>query len=104
MVSVAGPHRFRDYGTFVDDLIRGDLVVVTDAGTDEAQVAWIPALRPVVVDEHHRHQPPALDDRHVDRPQRWDPGDLRFIRTAADRIQAAVARARAEERPRRSAR
>ncbi|WP_187371514.1 sensor histidine kinase [Methylobacterium oryzihabitans] len=102
MVSVAGPHRFRDYGSFVDDLARGELVVVGDAGTDPrtdaAALRGIGVRALVNVPIVERGRLVAVVFVHDDRPQRWDPGDLRFIRTVADRIQAAVARARAEER------
>ncbi|MEH3143957.1 MAG: GAF domain-containing protein [Methylobacterium frigidaeris] len=104
MASVAGPHRFRNYGSFVDDLIRGELVVVSDAATDPRTRESVEALRgigiralvnvPIV----ERGRLVAVVFAHDDRPQRWEPGELRFIRTVADRIQAAVARVRAEER------
>ncbi|GEP01732.1 GAF domain-containing protein [Methylobacterium haplocladii] len=101
--SIAGVHRFREYGSFIDDLRRGETVVMDDVGTDgrtlghaEAFAALgIRSLVNVPLIEHGVLV--AMIYIHHDRPHAWTGGDLAFVRDVADRTRAAVARVRAEE-------
>ena len=101
--SVAGQHRFRDYGSFVDDLKRGEVVIIDDVAADARTAAVSPALldlgiRALVnVPILARGRLVAVMFVHHDRPRQWLPEEIAFIRTVADRAQAAVARVQAEE-------
>lgn len=104
VASLQGLHRFRDYGSFIDDLKRGDIVVIGDVTTDsrtrdhaEALLnIGIRVLVNVPIREHGRFD--LVLFVHHDRPHAWTEWELTFVRTVADRTQAAIARARAEER------
>ncbi|MDP4023082.1 HWE histidine kinase domain-containing protein [Methylobacterium sp. NEAU 140] len=101
--SIAGAHHFRAYGSFIDDLKRGDTVIIDDVATDartapEAGTLLGIGIRvlvnvPILV----RGQLAAVMFVHDDRPRHWRPEEIAFIRTVADRTQAAVARVQAEE-------
>ena len=102
--SIAGVHRFRDYGSYIDDLRRGETVVLDDVDTDgrshrhgDAFAALgIRSLVNVPLIEHGVLV--AMIYIHHDRPHAWTEGDLAFVRDVADRTRAAIARVRAEER------
>lgn len=101
--SVAGLHHFRDYGSFIDDLKRGEVVIIADVTTDARTCALSAALLelgihvlanvPILV----RGRLAAVVFVHHDRAHAWTPQEIAFIRTAADRTQAAIARVQAEE-------
>ncbi len=101
-MSVAGLHGFRAYGSYIEDLKRGEVVAIDDV-----------ALEP----PDTRHRGGAAGHRHTRPAERADPGawparghrirkladhhpftadDLAFVRTVADRVQSAVARLQAE--------
>ena len=104
--SVAGRHRFADYGDFHRGLLRGELLVIHDATTDPRTAAFAPALRGmdaaafVDVPLRERGSTVALFFVH-DRVRRtWTSEELAFMRAVADRVEVGVARLRAEERQR----
>lgn len=102
IASLAGPHKFRDYGTFVNDLKLGKVVVVDDVTTDPRTKDNAPALLDVGI--RVLVNVPILDHGrmtlvvfvHHDRPYQWDDEDLLFIKSFGDRIQIALARIQAE--------
>ncbi|MCE4225687.1 PAS domain-containing protein [Methylobacterium sp. C25] len=104
--SIAGLHRFRDYGNFVDDLKRGETVIITDVETDPRTRAMSETLLAlgirvlVNVPIVERGRLAAVAFVHYDAPHLWTEEEVGFVRTMADRTQAAVARARAEEQQR----
>ncbi|GLS45437.1 sensor histidine kinase [Methylobacterium brachythecii] len=104
--SIAGLHRFRDYGSFVDDLKRGETVIITDVATDPRSRGMSDTLLAlgirvlVNVPIVERGRLAAVAFVHYDKPHRWTDEEIGFVRTMADRTQAAVARARAEEQQR----
>lgn len=102
VASVAGRHRFRDFGDFVEDLKRGETVIIPDVRTDARTAPFTEAF--AAIDVVDMVNVPIMDRgvfaalmfvHHADlRPLADD--DLVFIRTVADRTQAAVARLQAE--------
>ena len=104
MRSLAGTLRFRDFGSYVDDLRRGETVVLADAALDPRAAASAAALR--AVDACALVNVPILEGgvfvalcfaAHAE-PRPWPEEELEFIRNVADRTQAAIQRRRAEER------
>lgn len=100
--SIAGRHRFRDYGSFIDDLVRGELVhigdVTSDARTraDSGTLLALDVRVLVNVPIVERGRLVAIVFVHHDAPHDWSVEELAFIRAVADRTQAAMARAQAE--------
>ena len=102
VASFQGWHRMRDYGSFVEDLHRGETVAIDNVVTDPRTADTAPALRAIgagavvtfplvehgrlvalffIIDEHERH---------------WTNEELGFIRNVAQRTRLAVERQRAE--------
>ena len=104
MSSITGVHRFREYGSFIEDLKRGDLVAVSDvaadprtAGNAEAFLALgIRTFVNVPLIEHGALV--AVLFIHHARAHAWIEEDYALVRSIADRTRAAVARVRAEDR------
>jgi PAS domain S-box-containing protein len=98
---IAGRYAFRDYGSFIDDLKRGEVVIIADALTDEralAEALLSLGIRmlinvPILV----RGRLAAVVYVHYDRPRAISEQEIVFMRTVADRTQAAVARVEAED-------
>ncbi|MGY2053179.1 GAF domain-containing protein [Methylobacterium sp. JK268] len=105
-VSIAGLHRFADYGDFHHGLLRGEPLVIHDAGSDPRTAAFVPALQVIdlaaFVDTplRERGSTVALFFVHDRVPRTWTAQELEFMRAVADRVEVGVARLRAEERQR----
>jgi PAS domain S-box-containing protein len=105
-VSIAGLHRFADYGDFHHGLMRGEPLVVHDAATDPRTAAFVPALQAIDVAAfvdtplRERGSTVALFFVHDRVPRAWTEQELAFMRAVADRVEVGVARLRAEERQR----
>jgi PAS domain S-box-containing protein len=94
--------RFRDHGSYIDDIKRGDTVVFADAKKDSRTRATAQTLidisaqaainMPIV--EHGRIV--ALLYLNHAGPREWPTEDLDFVRDVAMRTRAAVARREAE--------
>ena len=103
MRSIAGRHRFQDYGDLRQDLLHGEPVVVRDAAEDPRTCANLAALQAVDVASlinmpvRERGRTVALLFVHDRVPRDWSAEELGFLRAVADRVEAAVARVRAEE-------
>ncbi len=101
--SLAGIHHFRDYGLFIDELKRNKTVIVEDVTTDprtrdNAEVLIGMGVRVLVnLPIFDRGEFTAVMFLHFDRPRGFSGEELAFLRTVADRTQAAVAKVRAEE-------
>lgn len=103
ITSLAGVLRFRDYGSYIEDLKRGDTVVFDDADTDPRTRANSQALKdisaqavvnmPVV----ERGRFVALLYANHARARAWSDDDLVLIREVAERVRTATERARAEQ-------
>ena len=107
--SLAGLLRFRDYGSYIEDLKRGETVVFADAETDPRTAATADALTAIsarsVVNMPVTEQGgfvALLYLNHAEvRP--WSADELAFVREVADRTRTAVERRRAEQDLRRLA-
>ena len=103
VTSVAGMHHFRDYGSYLEDLKRGEVVIIPDVETDprtadsaDALLAiGIRLLINVPVIQAGRFS--AVGFVHSDRRAELSDEDASFIRTLADRMQAAIQHKRMQE-------
>ena len=100
--TIAGVLAFREYGSYIDDLKRGETVVVTDAASDPRTAANAEALKAISAC--------SFINMPITEPQGlvallylnhatardWPPGELAFFREVADRTRMAVERRRAE--------
>ncbi|MCW6512701.1 PAS domain S-box protein, partial [Lichenifustis flavocetrariae] len=104
VAGIAGTHTFRDFGSFVDELKQGSMVVVDDTETDRRTVAKTSALdaigvRSVInlpIFEHGRFV--AMFYVHDDKARHWGVEQTAFVRNVADRTRAAIERRLAEDR------
>jgi PAS domain S-box-containing protein len=100
--SLSGTLHFREYGTYIDDLKRGQTVAVEDAGRDPRTAATAAALRSIDA-AAFVNMPVTEQGGFVallfvthSAPRRWSHDDLTFMREVADRTRTAVERRRAE--------
>ena len=107
--SLAGLLRFRDYGSYIEDLKRGETVVFADAGTDPRTAANAGALEAIsalsVVHMPITEQGGVVALLYLNHaePRPWSADELAFVREVADRTRTAVERRRAEQDLRRLA-
>lgn len=103
VATLAGVFRFRDYGTYIDDLKRGELVAIADARADPRTAAAAAALDGIgsrallnlpVTEVAGVASVLYLTDAVT---REWTADEIAFIRDVADRTQTAVQRRRAEE-------
>jgi PAS domain S-box-containing protein len=101
--SLAGVLHFRDYGSYIENLGRGELVAIADARTDPRTAGNAAALEAI----HARavFNMPIVDQgefiallylNHADARD-WTENDIAFARDVADRTQAAIERRNAEQ-------
>ncbi len=101
---LAGRHRLAEYGDVRRALLLGEPVVVQDALADPRTVgrrgrwngARIRTLVAVPMQEGGRTV--AVLVVHGDAPRAWSPEAVAFLNDVADRVMAAMARVRAEDR------
>lgn len=102
VASVAGLHHFRDYGSFLNDLKIGTPVVIPDVTQDlrtrdhaDALLGIdIRVLVNVPITDHGRFS--LVVFVHHNHPYAWSGEELAFLKSFGDRIQAAIARVKAE--------
>jgi PAS domain S-box-containing protein len=101
--SLAGVLHFRDYGTYIDDLKRGETVVCSDAYADTRTVANAAALNSICVRSFVNM--PVTEQggfvallylTHV-AARDWPAEEVAFIREVAERTRVAVERRRNEQ-------
>ncbi len=102
VASLAGTLRFRDYGSYIDDLKRGETAIVSDATRDPRTRDTCAALQaiharafvnmPLV---EHGRSVALLYLNDVD-PRSWSEDDLSLAREVAERVRQATERARSE--------
>jgi PAS domain S-box-containing protein len=101
--SLAGVLHFRDYGTYIEDLKRGETVVFADAEKDPRTSATAAALKAIsaqsVVNMPVNEQGGfvALLYLNHESPREWTDDELALIRDFADRTRTAVERRRVEQ-------
>ncbi|SDM53880.1 PAS domain S-box-containing protein [Methylobacterium phyllostachyos] len=102
--SIAGVHRFAEYGDILDGLLRGEPLIVPDVALDPRTAGALPrwgaigvtALLDIPVRERGRTVAIYLVHHH--EPRDWTEAEIAFVRAVADRVDVGVARVRAEER------
>ncbi len=100
--SVAGRLNFRDYGSYIEDLKRGETVVFDDAETDPRTASNADALKQIKARSvinmpiTERGGFVALLFLADAEARHWSSTDLEFIRDAAERTRVTVERRRAE--------
>ncbi|WP_425437651.1 PAS domain-containing protein [Melittangium boletus] len=108
VASVAGLHRFADYGVFIENLKRGETVAIPDIEKDERTAEGarnllgigIRALLNVpLLEQGHFVAVLYLHDAEV---REWNEDEIEFVRNVADRIWAASERVKAMEQLRRA--
>ena len=99
---LAGVLSFRDYGSYIDDLKRGDTVVVADAEQDPRTTAAAAALK--AISAHSFINAPVTEQEGVvamfylshATARAWPQEELAFVREVAHRTRMAVGRRHAE--------
>lgn len=100
---IAGEFQFREYGSYIEDLKRGDTGIVTDARTDPRTRATAGALEGISarafinmpVTEQGGFV--ALLFLNQATPRDWSDAELAFVREFGDRTRVAIERRRAEQ-------
>ncbi len=93
---------FRDYGAYIEDLKRGETVVIRDAFADPRTAATADALKAISA-QAFVNMPVSEDGGLVallylnhETARVWSEDELAFIRDVAERTRTAVERRRAE--------
>ena len=108
VTSIAGVLRFREYGTYIEDLKAGRTVTITDAGQDQRTSDKADTLRAIAAASFVNM--PLLEQGRVvalvfvnsATPRPYDADEIALIREVAARVRAATERVRAEEARRES--
>jgi PAS domain S-box-containing protein len=99
--SLAGTLHFRDYGSYIEDLKRGETVTCSDADTDPRTASGAEALK--AISAHAFVNMPVTERggfvallylNHA-TARSWSPEELAFLRNVAERVRAATERSRA---------
>ncbi|GMU10651.1 hypothetical protein ASNO1_69050 [Corallococcus caeni] len=98
---VEGVHRFHDYGVFLDDLLKGEVVAIPDVREDPRTASHAATLEQVGIRalfnipllEHGRFV--AVLFLHDARPRPWTEDEIELTRNVADRVWATVSRLKA---------
>lgn len=101
--TLAGTRAFREYGSFIDDLKRGDIVIVRDARTDFRTVEFASVLEDInirslinmPVTEHGG----LVALLYINHPlaRQWRDDEINFVRDVAERTRIAMERRRVEQ-------
>jgi PAS domain S-box-containing protein len=102
--SIAGTLRFRDFGSYIDDLKRGAAAIVSDVAVDPRTALGAAALNEIGVRSfinlpifEHGTFVALLFVNHA-QTRLWAPEETAFVRNVADRTRAAIERRRTEIR------
>ena len=102
VTSLAGTLNFRDYGSYIDDLVRGETVAFEDADTDPRTRETADALKAITAQAvvnmpvTEQGEIVALFYLNHGTPRRWRDDEIDFVREVAERTRIAVERRRAE--------
>jgi GAF domain-containing protein len=100
--SLAGLLRFRDYGSYIEDLRRGETMVFADAETDPRTAATSEALKAIsaraVVNMPVTEQGGFVALLYLNHAtvREWPADELALVREVAERTRTAIARLSAE--------
>jgi PAS domain S-box-containing protein len=103
IASLAGILRFRDYGSYIEDLKRGETVICADAEGDPRTAAGADALKAISAQSFvnmpitEEGDTVALLYLNHPSPRNWSAEEIAFIRDVAERTRTAVERRRAEQ-------
>ena len=106
VASIAGRHRFAEYGDIRADLLRGRPLVIHDVRTDPrtrddpAPLLGLGIEALVNMPVQDRGRMVAVFIVQDDKPHPWSPETLMFLRNVGERLEAGIARVRAEEQQR----
>ncbi len=109
VMSIAGVIHFRDFGDYIEDLARGDVVVFDDGGSDPrvtdggAALDGISARALINLPLIERGEVVALLFVNNAAPRHWSQDDIALVREVAERVRTATERARATVALRRNA-
>ena len=98
--SLAGVLHFRDYGSYIEDLRRGETVVFADAETDPRTAGSAEALKAISAQSvvnmpvTERGRSVALLYLNHEAAREWPEDELSFVREVAERTRTATERAR----------
>ncbi|RYG07750.1 MAG: GAF domain-containing protein, partial [Caulobacteraceae bacterium] len=101
MTSIAGTLKFRDFGSYIDDLARGETVVVTNTSTDPRTMDTAEALAGIGVSSFinmpltEQGRVVALVFVNNVTPRVWSESDVGLLAEVAARVRIAIERARA---------
>lgn len=107
--SIAGVIRFREFGDYIEDLARGDVVVFDDGGADPrvtdggAALDSISARALINLPLIEQGKVVALLFVNNATPRHWSDSDIALVREVAERVRSATERARAAVALRRNA-
>lgn len=99
--SIAGVIHFRDFGSYIENLARGEVVVFNDAAADPrisdggAALAGIKATALINLPLLEQGKVVALLFVNNATPRVWSDGDVALVREVAERVRTATERARA---------
>ena len=101
--SLAGILNFRDYGSYIENLTRGETVACANADLDPRTAATADALK--AISAHAFVNMPITEDGDAvallylnhPTPREWPAEELAFMRDVAERTRTAVERRRAEQ-------
>ena len=102
IASIAGVLHFRDYGSYIEDLKRGETAAVADARHDRRTASRAAAL--IALSAQAFVNMPVMENGQIvalfflnhEAPRAWSEDDLSFVRDVAERTRQAVQRRRAE--------
>jgi PAS domain S-box-containing protein len=103
IASLAGVLHFRDYGTYIEDLKRGETVVFADAEKDPRTIETADRLKAIsaqsAVNMPVNEQEGFVAMLYLNHAtsREWTEEELAFIREVAERTRTAVERRRAEQ-------
>jgi PAS domain S-box-containing protein len=109
VASIAGVIHFRDFGDYIEDLARGEVVVFDDGGADPrvtdggAALDSISARALINLPLIERGEVVALLFVNNATPRHWSEDDIALVREVAERVRTATERARAAVALRRKA-
>ena len=100
--SIAGTLAFRDFGSYIEDIKRGDTVAIGDVDLDPRTRQTAGALKSISAASFINM--PLIEQGRVvalvfvnnATPRHWTAGELQLMRDVAERVRAATERARSE--------
>ncbi|CAN5157843.1 hypothetical protein BH11PSE9_BH11PSE9_30570 [soil metagenome] len=102
VTTLAGVLKFRDYGSYIEDLSRGVTVAFADAREDprtQKDAAALEAINARAVVNMPLTEAGNLVGRlylNHGTPRPWAPADIAFVREVGDRVRSAIARREAQ--------